>query len=390
MRIIDWFNRIFMRSERSIILSEYKNELQNNIALEAFALFTTIDMIASFVAKCEFKVYQNGKEQKGYEWYSLNVKPNKNQTSTEFWQEFVSKLLFYREVLVITVGEQLIIADDFQKEEFAVKDTEFTNVSRGTMTFNRKYKMSDVLYIRYSNSDATQIINNIFNMYETLISVASDKYVKAGGQKGILEISAAAEGTKDFEKKYRDLMNNYFKSFFKSNNAVLPLWNGMKYTAITSDSVKKTTNEISDISKLVDDAMSRAAQAYKIPPALVRGDVAGISDAVDLMLTVCIDPIANVISEGLTGAKFSREDVINGSFIMADTTCIKHVDIFDVAANADKLFSCGMVNIDELREKAGMIPIGEKWSQDHYITKNYTNAKDGENLNDGDTNENQL
>lgn len=388
MRIIDWFNRIFMRSERSIILSEYKNELQNNIALEAFALFTTIDMIASFVAKCEFKVYQNGKEQKGYEWYSLNVKPNKNQTSTEFWQEFVSKLLFYREVLVITVGEQLIIADDFQKEEFAVKDTEFTSVSRGDMTFNRKYKMSDVLYIRYSNSDATQIINNIFNMYETLISVASDKYVKAGGQKGILEISAAAEGTKDFEKKYRDLMNNYFKSFFKSNNAVLPLWNGMKYTAITSDSVKKATNEISDISNLVDDAMSRAAQAYKIPPALVRGDVAGISDAVDLMLTVCIDPIANVISEGLTGAKFSREDVINGSFIMADTTCIKHVDIFDVAANADKLFSCGMVNIDELREKAGMIPIGEKWSQDHYITKNYTNAKDGENLNDSNTNEN--
>lgn len=378
VRIIDWFNRIFMRSERSIILSEYKNELQNNIALEAFALFTTIDMIASLVAKCEFKTYKNNKEFKGLEWYSLNVKPNKNQTSTEFWQEFVSKLLFYREVLVISVGEQLIIADDFNKDEFAVKETEFTRVTRGDMQFNRKYKMSDVLYIRYSNSDATQIINNIFAMYENLISVASDKYIKAGGQKGILEIPAAAEGQKDFEKHYTDLMNNYFKSFFKSNNAVLPLFNGIKYNAITTDSVKKATNEISDISKLVDDALSRAAQAYKIPPALVRGDVAGISDAVDMMLTVCIDPLVDMVSEELTGKKYMRDDVINGNYIKADTTCIKHVDIFSIAANADKLIASGMLSVDETRDKAGLIPTGEAWAQSHYITKNYTTTQGGE------------
>lgn len=40
----------------------------------------------------------------------------------------------------------MIIADDFQKDEFAVKETEFTQVSRGDLTFNRKFKMSDVLY----------------------------------------------------------------------------------------------------------------------------------------------------------------------------------------------------------------------------------------------------
>ena len=149
--------------------------------------------------------------------------------------------------------------------EFAVKESEFTQISRGDITFNRKYKMSDVLYLRYTNSDAMQIISSIFGMYEKLISVASDKYIKAGGQKGTLEIPAAAMGDKDFEKRYTKLMNEHFGSFFKSTNAVLPLWNGMKYTAVTSDSVKKTTNEISDISKLVDDALSRAAQAYKVP-----------------------------------------------------------------------------------------------------------------------------
>ena len=137
MRIIEWFGRLFTRSERTVILNEYKNELQNSIAIQAFALITTIDMIASLVAKCEFKTYRNGKEFKGYEWYSLNVKPNKNQNSTEFWQELISKLLFYREALVINVNNQLIIADDFQKEEFAVKESEFTQISRGDIAFNR-------------------------------------------------------------------------------------------------------------------------------------------------------------------------------------------------------------------------------------------------------------
>lgn len=378
MKIIDWFGRIFAKSQKTVILSEYRNDLQNSIALESFALFTTIEMIASLIAKCEFKTYKNGKEFKGYEWYSLNVKPNKNQNSTAFWQEVIGKLLFYGEVLVISVSNQLIIADDFQKDEYAVKETEFTRVSRGDLTFNRKFKMSDVLYLRYSNNDVMSIINNIFGMYEKLIESASNKYIKAGGQKGILEISALAQGDKDFEKKYTKLMNEHFKSYFNANDAVLPLWEGMKFVPTTSDSAKKTTNEITDISKLVDDAMSRAAQAFKVPPALVRGDVAGIKDAVDMLLTVCIDPLADMIGEELTGKKFTPDEVISGQYIGVDTTCIKHIDIFDIAANADKLISSGMLSPDETRDKAGLNPTGEEWAQKHYMTKNYSNAESGD------------
>ena len=246
------------------------------------------------------------------------------------------------------------------------------------MTFNRKFKMSDVLYLRYSNNDVMSIINNIFGMYEKLIESASNKYIKAGGQKGILEISALAQGDKDFEKKYTKLMNEHFKSYFNANDAVLPLWEGMKFVPTTSDSAKKTTNEITDISKLVDDAMSRAAQAFKVPPALLRGDVAGIKDAVDMLLTVCIDPLADMIGEELTGKKFTPDEVISGQYIGVDTTCIKHIDIFDIAANADKLISSSMLSPDETRDKAGLNPTGEEWAQKHYMTKNYSNAESGD------------
>ncbi len=375
-----FLGRLFGNTEGKINLSEYRSDLQNSIALEAFALTTTIEMIASLIAKCTFRTYHKGSEFKGYEWYSLNIKPNKNQNSTEFWQEFVCKLLFYREVLAVSVNGQLIIADDFQKDEYALKETEFTRVSRGEFIFNRSFRMSDVLYLRYSNNDAYAVINSIFSMYEKLISSASDKYIKSGGQKGTLEIPALAQGDKNFEKRYEDLMNNRFKSFFKSTNAVLPLWNGMKYTAVTSDNVKKTTNEITDISRLVDEALSRSAQAYKVPPALVRGDVAGINEAVDMLLTVCIDPLADMIGEELTGKKHTMQEVMSGDYISVDTTCIKHIDIFDIAPNADKLISSGMLSPDETREKAGLTPTGEPWAKKHYITKNYEEAgSKGEN-----------
>jgi hypothetical protein len=78
----------------------------------------------------------------------------------------------------------------------------------------------------------------------------------------------------------------------------------------------------------------------------------------------------------MTSKLFKAKDVIDGSYIEADTTCIKHIDIFDIATNIDKLISCGFASIDEAREKAGMTAIKEDWSEKHWITKNYQDVED--------------
>lgn len=341
-------------------------------------------MIASLLSKCEFKTYDKFKELRGYEWYSLNIKPNKNQNATQFWHEVYCKLLYYQEVLIVDIGGQKIIADDFNMKENAIIDSVFSQVSRGDITFNRTFKSSEVLYMKYANSNVKSLISNVFGLYNKLISEASDKYIKAGGQKGVLNVDAIARGEPDFEDKFADLMKNKFKSYFTEKNAVLPLWKGISYDPQTTDNVKKSTSEITDIKSLVDDAMSRVAQAYKVPPALVKGEVAGLKDAFDIMLTICIDPLANMASEEMTSKLFKVKDVIDGSYIGADTTCIKHIDIFDIANNIDKLISCGFASIDEAREKAGMTAIKEDWSKKHWITKNY---QDVEDLKGGENNE---
>ena len=54
-----------------------------------------------------------------------------------------------------------------------------------------------------------------------------------------------------------------------------------------------------------------------------------------------------------------------------DTSTIKHADAFSIASSADKMIASGVWSIDEVRRKANDAPIGEDWSQKHYLTKNY-------------------
>ncbi len=376
MKIIDWLGNVFKKKSgtTTITFDEYCADVEDRIALEAFALFSVIEMIAALIGKCEFKTYQNGKEVRGYNWYSLNIRPNKNQNASQFWQEYVSKLLYFNEALIIDVNNQKIIADSFNKDEYAVKETVFSQVSRGDLVFNKKYKMSDVIYTKYTNADAKAVINNIFSMYEKLIISASDKYIKSGGQKGILNIPAITQNETGFEEKFKNLMNNYFQTYFKGKDGVLPLWGNMTFQQSNANG-QKTVSEITDIAKIVDEALSRAAQVYRSPPALVKGDVAGIKDAVDMLLTICIDPLTDMISEELTSKIYTPEEVINGSYIEADTSRIKHADIFDIAVSADKLISSGTMSPNEVRKAMRLAEINEDWANKHYITKNYSGVQ---------------
>lgn len=347
-----------------------------NLYLYAYALHVVIDLIATVMSNIEFKTYgDNDKEKKSTNWVKFNIHPNRNQTSTEFMKQLVKKLLL-GDVLVVLVDEQYIIADDFTLTEKAIVDNVFTNVRKGEYTFrDKKFKGKDVLYLRYGNDAINHIIEGITEMYEKLIGTASDKYARSGEEKGILTIDQAERGRKDFETIYEDIVNNRFKTFFSRGNHVLPLFNGYTYTSNTAEATKKYSNEITDVKTLFEDAISRVAQAFKVPVGLIRGDVAGIQDAYTMFLTNCIDPLAHMISEEFTYKLYSEEQIINGFAIEADTTNIKHIDIFDLATSIDKLIASGFLSIDEVREKAGLRGLNELWSTVHYMTLNYTTAE---------------
>lgn len=346
-----------------------------SLCLYAYAQQIIIGLISSIVSNIEFKTYgDNGEETKSIIWSRLNIHPNYNQNSTEFIKELVTKLLL-GEVLIVEVNEQYIIADSFEVEERAVKGNVFTNVTKGDYTFRDRFQAKNVIYLKYNNRLVRAYMENIVGMYNRLVSVASEKYARSGEEKGILTIDQQERNRKDFNEVYEEIVNKRFKKFFSRGNHVLPLFNGYKYESNTSESTKKYSNEISDIKTLFEEAIARIAQAYCVPISLVRGDVAGVEEAYTMLLTDCIDPIAHMISEEFTYKIFTEDQIIRGYSIEADTSCIKHVDIFDKAGSIDKLIASGFLSIDEARLKAGMRGLDEEWSRVHYMTLNYTTAE---------------
>lgn len=384
MKFLDWVKDFFGVDQSTVYLNQQAIATQEvQLAIEAFAISSAVNLIASAISKCEFKTYSNGQELKGEEYYLWNIEPNKNQNSSQFIQEFVSKLLFNNECLVIEVNGQLIVADSFYQNEYATLENSFVNVAKGTMSFNKAFRMSEVLYFKLGNDDIRALLSNLLNGYNNLLNMAIGKYKRSGGRKGILDIEATASGNKDFQQRFDDLMNNRFRKYFESENAVLPLHKGFNYQEQNGEGSKKSTSEMVDISSITKEAFERSAQAFKIPPALLRGDIADVGKITDNFLTFCIDPIVDMISEENNRKRFGKAAFLKGSYLRVDTTCIKHIDIFSISEAFDKLVASGGYSIDELRIKAGDTPLNTDWSKKHWMTKNYQDVEDlkrGENV----------
>lgn len=100
-------------------------------------------------------------------------------------------------------------------------------------------------------------------------------------------------------------MNEYFKSFFESPNAVLPLFEGYSYTDIGSKTYSEGTSR--DIKSQYDDIFDFTARGFSMPPTLAKGDVQDTEKAVDEMLTFCLDPLAQMLMQRLSARGLEKQ-----------------------------------------------------------------------------------
>lgn len=366
-------------TNNTVYLNEKLYTDATKLAVEKFAVNVAVNLISGCISKCEFKTYFKNKEIKQDEYYLWNIEPNKNQNSSEFIQEFVSKLLKNNECLVVEANGQMIIADSFYQREYALVENIFENVTRKDFTFNRTFKMSEVLYFKLNNEDMSILLTNLMNGYNDLLTMAVGKYKRSGGRKGIVRLDKITTGDDKQKEAIQELFEKQFKTYFESENAVLNLTKGVEYEEKNGDGNKKSTSEMVDIQNLIKEAFERVAQALKIPPALLKGDIADVEKITDNFLTFCIDPLVDMICEEINRKRYGKEAYLKGSYIDIDTTCIKHIDIFAIAEKVDKLIASGMFSIDDLRRKLRETLLNTDWSKKHWITKNYQdiNALEG-------------
>lgn len=345
------------------------------LAAEELNVHAAINLIANSISKCEFQTFQRGEEYRGEEFYMWNFEPNRNQNASQFWQELVERLLYKNECLVVEVSGQLIIAESYTKEEFALNETIFRNVYRKGLTLQKDYRMSEVLFFRLNNKNIRKLLAELCVGYDELLEQAIDKYEKAGGEKGTLHIDAQAQGMKygrrTFEEVYEDLMNERFKKFFNSRSAVLPLFNGFTYTKQAAEQSKKSTSEMKDITDMLDEIAATVARAFNVPVGLLKGDVTEVDKVTKNLLTFCVDPICVMIQREINRKRYGKREVLKKNYLRIDTMTVMHTDIFDIAEKLDKLIACGMYSIDEMRKKLGDSELGTEEARAHFITKNY-------------------
>lgn len=360
-----------------------KNKFEALVA-EEFMINVAINMIANAISKCEFKTLLNGKETKQDEYYLWNYQPNSNQNSSEFIHELIYRLLYENRVLVVEVAGQLMIAENFTEGTEIIKERTFYNISRGTFYLSTSRTMSQVMYFKLNNTSIKQLLTGLCDGYNDLMSTAFEKFYKSGGEKGILSIDAQKlsgelkQVNKTYDEVMEDMMNNRFKKFFNSRNAVLPLFNGYSYDSKGgTESTKKSTSELKDVIDIDDKIVLKVANAFNIPAALLKGDVADVEKITQNFLTFCIDPICDMM-QGEINRKRSGKAVLNGTGVKIDTTTILHIDLFSIAEKIDKLISSGMYCIDELRVRCGDEPLNTDFSKRHVLTKNYEIMEGGE------------
>ena len=367
----------------------------NRLALYEFALHSGINIIANALSACEVRTFKNWEEAYNNQYYLWNYEPNMNMNASQFKQKLVWSLIYKNECLIIQTGKgDLLIADSYEHEQYALYQDTFRNVTVGMdngngiskpYTFQKSFKMEDVLYYRLSNRNITALMNQLMDDYERLLESAVQKFYKSGGERGTVTIDANAstatygvkeDGTpRTFNDVYRDLLNNQFKEYFKSPNAVLPLFKGFDYQTKGGETSKKSTSEIKDVTDITDEIYERVANALQIPPALLKGDVADVTSLTKNLITFAIDPVAKMI-ETENNRKLYREEVLNGNYQMIDTSRIIHMTAAELATASDKMISCGGWNIDDIRRKAGDAPLNTEWSKKHFLTKNYEELND--------------
>lgn len=362
----------------------------NKLAIYEFALHSGINIIANALSACEVRTFTEWEEIRNDQYYRWNYEPNINTNASQFKQKLVWSLIYKNECLVVQNDKgELLIADSYIHEQFAVGQDIFREVTvcstdgsgfSHPYTFTRAFKMEDVLFYRLSNRNITALLNQLVMEYEELLESAVQKFYKSGGERGVLVIDANAstqnygvkeDGTpRTFNDIYTELLNKQFEKYFKSPNAVLPLFKGFSYDTKGGEASKKSTSEIKDVTDITDEIYGKVANALQIPPALLKGDVADVTALTKNLITFAIEPFAKAI-ETENNRKLYGKEVLKGSYQKIDTSAIIHMSVTELATALDKMISCGGWCIDEIRKKAGDAPLNTEQSKKHFITKNY-------------------
>ncbi|MGV8956620.1 phage portal protein [Lactococcus lactis] len=377
---------------RSIDVSGYSAlfSAEASLGIKSVALEACVTYLARLISKGKF-VFKDGNSIIASDFdYALNVKPNPNQTASEFKIAMVKKLL-NGELLVVKDGDRFYVADNFITH-YSLNGNSFSNVvinfdennvvlsDSGLSTqkyFEKVFTQGvDCFHLTNDNIELQKYIDSLWKDYGKMFGILITNQLRVGQLRAKIDIPVNNKLDDDERKKLqRRFATTLFEKMKRDPVVFIPADGPSKssYEEISANKSASLQNQITDFGNLRKVFIGEVAGLLGIPPALVLGETANNSENLDLAIEAAAIPLGNKLSEGFTSLLIRKSGYKVGKTL--EMTGFKTINILDRADAIDKVGSSGVIKINEVREAAGLSPIED--GDRIIMTKNYT--KEGEN-----------
>lgn len=346
-------------------LFEKKTE---RIHMKKLAIESCISFLARTISQSEFRVKNGDEYLKDELYYRLNTRPNKNMTASTFWQKFIYKLIYDNEVLVIQADDgDLLIADDFQQKEYAVYEDIFSDVIVHGFEFDRTFKQSEVLHLRYTNQQLTPLLDSLFSDYGDLFGMILNGQKRKNQIRATVDMDMLSAKSKEHQAKLQEFINNMYKAIETKDVAIIPQQPGFKYEEASGNGI--AGQSVDEINKVTDGFFDQVAFAMGIPPSLIRGSMADANDQTKNYMFFTVSPLLKKIKDEADVKFFTKKEYLNGKCVEIRKPSYRN--IFDLATAVDKLRASGVMSGNELRYELGLERVDNELLDSYVMTKNY-------------------
>ncbi|SPN76610.1 phage portal protein [Brochothrix thermosphacta] len=381
----------------------YLQDSADRSYIKRMALEDCINFLARSIAQNKISLINDNKAIPSDWLHKLNVKPNKNQTASDFWESVITKLVYDNECLIVlSDDDDLLIADSFEQKKYAVLENRFSQVTVDEFTFKRTFERNEVIYLRYKNKNVRAVVDELFDDYSALFSRLIEVAMRNNQIRGVVNIDAVEMqkiqkiNKENAEKRKKsgddngssneklinplqEYINSLYLSFDKKSLAIVPQTSAFKYEEV-SNTIGVTSQRIDEMETLRKAMVDVIATAMGIPPNLIHGSVVDLESNKEFYLDFTVAPLIQKIEDELNGSLLDANQYNRGHrfkiFGMNVPNPLK------LAEAIDKLVGSGSFSRNEVRIRFGYDAVDGL--DEFLVTKNYSNGTENTDLKGGD------
>lgn len=344
-------------------------DVEQRLYLKNSAIETCVNLMGRTISTADFRFIKDKKRVDHDFDYLLNVRPNSNQSAAQFWKDFIHTLLVENEVLVIlSDNDELLIADSFHREKYALYEDTFHDVTVKGYTFKRTFSMSKVIYMTYNNKKFTRFLDGMFTDYTELFS----RMIETKMYENQIRALAGLDTTQSLDEKNRKKLQNFigrmYEVFRRSAFAIAPKLKGLDYEEITKGQTTRGQS-VEELEKLRKDTTKQVANILGIPSALVLGELSEYETAMKAYIRLTAKPLVEQIKDELNAKLIEMKDYKNG--LRLKVYGVNEKTPLELAKDVYQLRGSGVVDGHESRDILELEYSDDPIHDKFFITKNY-------------------